>query len=145
VLLVSPTLVLQQHPSALDALFQLLLQSPTALNAAQITRILALLAQLVLVILLVLPPHAPLKPLSSAASLVLQVLPHALNASQDMFQMLLVPHAPLLEQLPTAFSTVMLVPLSLAPYATQVSSYPVLPLALHAQPSPPALLASNAL
>jgi hypothetical protein len=72
VLLVSPTLVLQQHPSALDALFQVL-QSATALNAAQITRILAFLAQVV-GLLLPVPHAAPCQvpvPRSPAASLVL--------------------------------------------------------------------------
>jgi len=130
-LLVSPTLVLQQHPSALDALFQVL-QSATALNAAQITRILAFLAQVV-GLLLPVPHVSPCQvAVSPAASLVpLQLLPHALNATQDLFQMLpLLQHAQLLELLPTAFSTLGVQPLPLlvssAPYATQVTLSPLL-------------------
>jgi hypothetical protein len=98
VLLVSPTLVLQQHLSALDALLELVLQSPTALNAAQITRVFAFLAQPLFLMLLVPPPHASPRPLSSAASLVLQVMPHALYATQDWLQILpRLQHAPPLE------------------------------------------------
>jgi len=100
VLLVSTTLVLQQSP-ALDASPLLeVLQSPTALHAAQITRIFALLAQLVLVILLALPPYAPLRPLSPAVTGVHQVLPHAINATQHWLQLLfllLLQHAQPLE------------------------------------------------
>lgn len=125
VLLVSTTLVLQQHPSAVDASSLLeVLQSPTALNAAQITRMFALLAQLFGVMLLILPPHVPPFQLpvllSPTATLALQVLPHALNATQDMHQILVAPHASPLELLPTAFSTLIAVA-SPAAYATQVS------------------------
>jgi len=131
VLLVSTTLVLQQHPPALDASSLLqVLQSPTALDAAQITRMFALFAQLSGVMLLVLPPHAPPSQLpvrSPTATVVHQVLPHALYATQVLLQMLpLLRHAQLLLQLlPTAFSTLGVQPLPFqlpsAPYATQVS------------------------
>jgi len=102
VLLVSTTLVLHQQSPAVDAsTLPQVLQSPTALNAAQITRIFALLAQLVMLLLPLLPHVSPsqLPVVSPAATLVLlQLLPHALHAQWEWLQMLpRLHHAPPLE------------------------------------------------